>query len=381
MLIESKLDHVYRNLLLTKFFTKGWGDPETLTKIIRFRKLLSKRNVAAAYIDRNHPIKLTSETSGDGVTVLEGQFTSPLANHLPEVCPKKVETAYFQAVIPKSWSNDNTLLKPLVLQFAGTGDHFFWRRRKLMALPLAREHSIGSIILENPYYGLRKPPDQLRSSLKYVSDLFVMGGCLIMEGQVLMHWAEKQGWGPLCCHGISMGGHMASLAAAAWPKPVALVPCLAGTSASQTFCKGVMSRAINWNQLKEQFESGSLYRTEVLGLLESPEYTPSNPYFVEERTRDSVHFMRWLMDECTHLGNYPQPVDPELVELVVAEYDAYQPRQGVTPIHQLWAGCREPRVIKEGHIKSYLLYQHEFRKAILDTLERMKHKYYKEQQL
>ena len=35
MAIESRLDHVYRNLLLTKFFTKGWGDPENLNKTIR----------------------------------------------------------------------------------------------------------------------------------------------------------------------------------------------------------------------------------------------------------------------------------------------------------------------------------------------------------
>ncbi len=52
-----------------------------------------------------------------------------------------------------------------------------------------------------------------------------------------MKWAEKQGLGPLCCHGISMGGHMASLAASAWPKPISLVPCLAWTSASVTFCQ------------------------------------------------------------------------------------------------------------------------------------------------
>jgi hypothetical protein len=34
-----------------------------------------------------------------------------------------------------------------------------------------------------------------------------------------------------------MGGHMASLAASAWPKPISLVPCLAWTSASVTFCQ------------------------------------------------------------------------------------------------------------------------------------------------
>jgi len=31
----------------------------------------------------------------------------------------------------------------------------------LMARPLVKEAQIGSIILENPYYGCRKPKDQL----------------------------------------------------------------------------------------------------------------------------------------------------------------------------------------------------------------------------
>ena len=45
-----------------------------------------------------------------------------------------------------------------------------------------------------------------------------------------------------------------------------------------------------------------------------------------------------LMDECTHLGNYSVPMDPELIEIVAAEFDAYQPRRGVKPLDQLWPG-------------------------------------------
>lgn len=37
---------------------------------------------------------------------------------------------------------------------------YFWRRRMLMGKPLLEEHNIGSIILENPFYGLRKPEEQ-----------------------------------------------------------------------------------------------------------------------------------------------------------------------------------------------------------------------------
>ena len=79
-----------------------------------------------------------------------------------------------------------------------------------MAKPLMKEANIGAIILENPFYGLRKPLDQRNSSLLNVSDIFVMGGCLILESMVLFHWCERNGLGPLGVTGCSMGGHMVS---------------------------------------------------------------------------------------------------------------------------------------------------------------------------
>lgn len=76
-----------------------------------------------------------------------------------------------------------------------------------MAMPLLK-NGIAAILVENPYYGLRKPKDQVRSSLHYVSDIFVMGGCLILECIVLLRWCERMGLGPLGVTGISMGGHV-----------------------------------------------------------------------------------------------------------------------------------------------------------------------------
>lgn len=37
---------------------------------------------------------------------------------------------------------------------------YFWRRRNLIAKPLIKEGGIGSIIIENPFYGSRKPVEQ-----------------------------------------------------------------------------------------------------------------------------------------------------------------------------------------------------------------------------
>lgn len=50
-----------------------------------------------------------------------------------------------------------------------------------------------------------------RSILCNVSDIFVMGGCLILESLVLFHWCEREGFGPIGITGLSMGGHVSVL--------------------------------------------------------------------------------------------------------------------------------------------------------------------------
>ena len=45
-----------------------------------------------------------------------------------------------------------------------------------------------------------------------------------------------------------------------------------------------------------------------------------------------------LQDECTHLKNFDVPFDPSLIVIVVAENDAYQPREGVAALPDIWPG-------------------------------------------
>ena len=77
---------------------------------------------------------------------------------------------------------------------------------------------------------------------------------------------------------------------------------------------------------------------------------------------------------------------------LATRYDAYQPRRGVTPLHEVLR-CRQPREVPEGHVRAYLLHQviipppttpqivhrtfsqEEFRKAIYDALDRTAAKY------
>lgn len=257
----SRLDAVYRSILLTKFFTKGWGNPQNLKRIFEFRKVIANRETCYSLVPRNYPINITKDEEWSDCHIIEGSFISPFDLYLSGMMPEKTKTAHFQVILPRRW--DSQKVKPICLHLAGTGDHFFWRRRNLIARPLLKEFGIGSILLENPFYGLRKPKDQIRSCLHNVSDIFIMGGCLIMESIVLLNWCEQQGFGPLGLTGLSMGGHMASLAATNWPKPIALVPCLSWSTASPVFTEGVMSASINWGLLENQYFSNELYQNDL----------------------------------------------------------------------------------------------------------------------
>ena len=83
---------------------------------------------------------------------------------------------------------------------------------------------------------------------------------------------------------------------------------------------------------------------------------------------EALDFMKGVMDECTHLGNFCTPVDPSLIIIVVAKYDAYVPRDTTLNLQQLWPGC-EVRYVNTGHVGAFLTKQHIFR-LVYDTLYR-----------
>ncbi|XP_066576268.1 protein ABHD18 [Amia ocellicauda] len=261
----SRLDVLYRRLLLTKLFIQGWGKPDDLRRIFEFRKIIGNREKCKNLVPKDYPVFIDKVEEEKECKILNGHFISPLEHFVPGILPAESVKARFQLILPKEWKNKH---KPVCIHLAGTGDHFFWRRRTLMARPMIKETCMASLLLENPYYGYRKPKDQLRSSLKNVSDLFVMGGALVLESAALLQWLEREGYWPLGMTGISMGGHMASLAVTNWPKPIPLVPCLSWSTASTVFTTGVLSKAVNWRELEKQYATHTVYEEEIIRMLE-----------------------------------------------------------------------------------------------------------------
>ena len=288
----SKLDLWYRKLILTKFYTKGWGKPEELKDILNMHKLISNRDDCLRLVPSNFPVNIDKTIETKQCTLLHGHFTTPLMKIIPNLIPPVAQTARFEVVMHKNSSlfkekvlNGNC---PACIHMAGTGDHGYHRRRELLAKPLLK-NGITSVLLENPFYGSRKPKEQKNSGLLYVNDLFVMGGCLILEALVLLHWLKRNGCGPLGLTGISMGGHMASLAATNWPEPLALIPCMSWTSASVVWTEGVLSKTIPWRVLESQYSKDPAYEKEIFQIL---------------NTVDSYKFGKSFVTECgsTNLG-------------------------------------------------------------------------------
>ncbi|XP_065401524.1 protein ABHD18 isoform X6 [Macaca nemestrina] len=387
----SKLDILYRRLLLTKLFIRGWGRPEDLKRLFEFRKMIGNRERCQNLVSSDYPVHIDKIEEQSDCKILDGHFVSPMAHYVPDIMP------------------------------------------------------IESVIA-------RKPKDQVRSSLKNVSDLFVMGGALVLESAALLHWLEREGYGPLGMTGISMGGHMASLAVSNWPKPMPLIPCLSWSTASGVFTTGVLSKSINWRELEKQYYTQTVYEEEIIHMLEycgtdsfkmgqefvkcftssadkltnlnlvsrtlnlditnqvvsqkpadchnssktsvsatseglllqdtskmkcfnqtlstnKSSYTSCNPqsYHLlskEQRRnnlrKESLIFMKGVMDECTHVANFSVPVDPSLIIVVQAKEDAYIPRTGVRSLQEIWPGC-EIRYLEGGHISAYLFKQGLFR--------------------
>ncbi|CAL8356821.1 unnamed protein product [Merluccius merluccius] len=260
----SRLDVLYRRLLLTKLFIQGWGKPDDLKRIFEFRKVIGDRERCKHLVPKDYPVYIDKKEDQFDCHIHNGYFISPLEHLVPGILPPEAVKARFQFIVPKKWQKN----KPVCIHLAGTGDHFFWRRRTLMARPMVKEAGMASLLLENPYYILVLNHLFLRSCLKNVSDLFVMGGALILESAVLLNWLEREGFWPLGMTGISMGGYMASLSVTNWPKPIPLIPCLSWSTASSVFTTGVLSKAVNWQELDRQYAINSVYEEEITKLLE-----------------------------------------------------------------------------------------------------------------
>jgi len=296
----------------------------------------------------------------------EGTFESPAYEALKKFCredllPQESRMARFLIASPSENLDPSV---PFVVLLAGTGEHTYSRRLRAIAQPLLSQ-GIGSIILENAFYGRRKPLGQIGAKLFRVSDLLSLGYATIEEARALLAWLYSHGYRRLCVSGASQGGLHAAMAASLFPYPVAVVASLAPDSASFVFTKGILSNNVNWNALS----------ADPSGVCSLPVADAGST-----QAERSVHTCRSLCSpqqaalcqlqgtlELTNIENFPLPVNPRLAVLISGDSDAYIDRLSPDRWKQHWPWMHI-RQIRAGHVSGILFRAHETRKSIVDMM-------------
>ena len=140
-----------KRMLVTSFFGDGWGDQETFHKLLALRASY-KHGVNHTFQDRsNLQFQVKEEKSNSKhVKTYSGSFISPLY-HEHKLIPAECQECRFHLILPAQWEDVGK--RRVCLHYAATGDHSFWRRYRFLAYPLAKDYNIGSVIVENPFYG------------------------------------------------------------------------------------------------------------------------------------------------------------------------------------------------------------------------------------
>lgn len=323
---QNVLDRVFGMVLgKTPFFSGGFGDFDMIEHLVK--------------IPHDHPgvpeieVRWVGEPTHYGnVTGYVGMFTSPLAHELD--VPGAVRTAFFELLVPSAIPEDVDL--PICIHLAATSDQGFGARRRL-ALPLVRE-GIGALILENPYYGWRRPKHQRYIAPNTLADQLLMNMATVQEARGLLGWLRRHGFRRLGVTGYSMGGFGTAYTAALTDFPIAAIPCAAGADPAFAFTGTEFERVIDWESLSQDANEREI--EDVRGL------------FVEIFSKLSLDLL-------------PKPNDPDCAVIIAARHDAVVPPEQAMALSEHWGV--PVRWIEAGHINGIWRGYSAYRSAILDA--------------
>ncbi len=289
-------------------YRSGFGDRAMLARIV---------DSIATFTPARDAGQVVMRYEGRAKAVEGGQrqwatFESPAPTPMPAEC----RTARVQIWTPQRQAGAMCIL------LASTGEEGFWSRHAMAKRLLAE--GIGSILLENPYYGSRRPTGQRGPVLRTVVDQFAMNTATVDEARALLGWIRDRGF-VAGVTGYSQGGFMAAFAAAFVDFPVVVVPRAAGTQAAPVLTEWALSRAVHWPTLAR--EAGGVR---------------------EARAELAKHL------SVVDLTRHPAPVAPELATVMVARHDRIFPFRTGLALHAHWAGSKLV-VSDAGHVTSVFL--------------------------
>lgn len=342
--MNSLLDTLYSTIANRDlFFQSGWGDKNGLQYLLtNSPKSIHLRPVKDIDIEWGI-IKKEKE-----YLVQEGKFQSPFEfiyevgkERIKIELPEESKVASIQKILPLNFNLDT----PLTIHFAATGDEGYHRRRLTMAIPLIK-HGVASVLLENPFYGKRRPLGQRGVVIRTFTEFLRMSRAATDEGIALLRYFKKNGHTRLGVTGISMGGYVSLTAAARSEMEIAVAACIPSHSGSPVYVDGALSKACDWNTLCSHLNFSN--------------------------QKDAKHFMRLVLDQ-SDIRNFPKPKRIDSVVIVGAKKDGYIPNYSTRIIKDHWQEATL-RWVHAGHVGSFLFCTSDFRQAILDSFSLLENK-------
>jgi dienelactone hydrolase len=307
-----------------RFFADGWGSSALLEK-------LTQGPQGFAFPELTD-VRMGPPRREGALLVQEGRFPSPAAvGPLPASC----QEAHFQLLLPHAAGPR----PPVCVFLAASGDEGFGLRRYI-ARELARS-GVGALLLENPYYGARRPPAQQGSAVRTVADLLLMFRATAVEATGLLGWLLARGHPKVGISGYSMGGSVAAYAAALFPLPVAVIPLAPAHAAAPVFTQGVLSALPDWDTLGQTLGSTEAARERLDTLLSAASTTELPPL--------------------SH---------PNRAILVAARQDGFVPASSTLSLLRHWRGA-ELRYLPGGHLSAFITGRGTIVRAILDAFSRV----------
>lgn len=294
-----------------RVFRRGWGDPAALEAYVQ--------EAARVPPLPEVPVAEGPEQRCDSLVTRDLSFPSP-----GRFLPGPSRTARARLVQGEEGADR------LVVLMAAWSDHGYEGRLRL-ARPLAAL-GIASVMLEQPFYGERRPNPGEEQPITSVADFMWMGRSAVLEGRVLADHFHRRGY-RVGVTGYSMGGNLAGFISAAMPFPVATALLAAPFSPGPPFLHGILRATIDW---------------EALGG-DDPE--------TRRRLSEVLHSASIL--------RFPTPAHTRAAVLVAGTRDGYVPTAAVQAVHRHWPGS-VVEWIGGGHAS--LLWFH--REQLVEAVER-----------
>lgn len=302
-----------------RFFCDGWGDDALMTGMSEDELVAPPEPVEVAW--------QPPRRDGD-LIVQDGVFDSPERR-----LPPAVRKARVRRLTPARAETH-----AIVVLLASSGDQGYLARTWL-ARPLAAR-GIGALVLENAYYGARRPPGQNGYEARTVCDLSLMGLATVKEAKALLALARREGVPRTCVAGYSMGGNFTAVVAATVPFGVAAVPMAAPPSPAPVFTEGALRI---WPAL--------------------PALTVGGEDVAAARERLRAWLLRF---DATRL---PPPRAPHAAIVVGTRADGFVPPREMERIAAHWR-C-ELRWLDAGHASALLFHRAALRQAVVDAIGRL----------